>query len=575
MKIQQISIPKFIKNANLTNKINPSANSYNLDNLENNRSNSSFSYPIPFLGGFSLDLEATNTALKDNECPPDIKELVNKVLEDGNIDDNTLHDIHFEKYAGVLDCYTLDELKEKYPEFSNTISAYSVQRSVKGSVVDDFLQGTSEIFQSSEDLTLQLIKLYWGRGFSLSDLEKYTAQYTPNGKGVNLYYAMTKKLGIPLMSSHYASILKLSNKKYNTEFTTQMAIKRAEAKEAKEQLAEGEPVVIPKGHLSQAHKDHISQGLKEHFKNHPEKIYEMSERQKKFYAENPQEAGKLSVIGDYAWNKTQEGRSLKNGLMKFAKKQKAKIDVESLTDTDSIITKKNPVLIEFLNKNGWARDLLSTAMSKSWERYNSITTYFDGKSKKGVKMSFHSMDKISTQKILDWQEEQGIPPSLSPMNLCVISRANTNSGYSDHIKKHIADQKAIISLYDKNHDGEADFTASVRQIALIMLRNYLLDKSAKFSENPEDKSDFNYFVLYAFFVKLLDEIPIFEEKDGYSKSLIPNVTNVQLEQIMVDIMSAAFDLDCIDIGDKFNEMLDKAAVMVANNDRKGLEEVMK
>ena len=122
-----------------------------------------------FLGGYSLDLAKTAENIEKEKFPPDIFEAVQSVLKTNNPENKTLYNIHFEKYKGILDCYSLDELKEKYPEFKDVISIYDVDYKT-GNFIDEFLNGNSEVFSINEDLTLQLIKLYWGQGFSLGDL---------------------------------------------------------------------------------------------------------------------------------------------------------------------------------------------------------------------------------------------------------------------------------------------------------------------------------------------------------------------------------------------------------------------
>ena len=66
-----------------------------------------------------------------------------------------------------------------------------------------------------------MIKLYWGEGFSLSDLRKYAA-------GQDLHYTM-KKLNIPFVSRDYGHILKLSDPEYNARLTREMTEKRLAA----------------------------------------------------------------------------------------------------------------------------------------------------------------------------------------------------------------------------------------------------------------------------------------------------------------------------------------------------------
>ena len=321
---------------------------------------------LSFTAGFTIDLAQTYSRLNSEDYPQDIEEMTLEELKAKNPENKTLHDIHFEKYKGVLDCYSLDELKEKYPEFEDVVSAFDVKAKDE-SFIGKFQNNESEIFTSEEDLTLQLIKLYWGQGFSLSDLSNYIAKQDKDNKGINLYYTM-KKLNIPLMNPRYANVLKLSNKEYNERFTSQLAIKLKEAHEAKIQKQEGEPVVIPRGELSEAHKKHISDGLKKYYQEHPEKLFEMSKRQKAFYQENPERAKEMSEIMFYAWNETQEGKSLMKHISKFMKKfNGSTITAQEISDFTKLDSEKRNAIDAFWKKNGWAKKQLSIAMKKAFE----------------------------------------------------------------------------------------------------------------------------------------------------------------------------------------------------------------
>ena len=139
------------------------------------------------------------------------------------------------------------KIKEKFPEFKDVASVYDVETSAnRGSFITKFLNGETEYFDSDEDLTVQLIKLYWGEGFSLNDLKKYS-------DGCDLYYTM-KKLNIPLASRDYGHILKFSDPEYNERLTREMTEKRLAALDRKAQELEGEPVYIKRGPLSDEHK---------------------------------------------------------------------------------------------------------------------------------------------------------------------------------------------------------------------------------------------------------------------------------------------------------------------------------
>ena len=261
MKILNVSLNSFSNNFKVSKQNNIQKQNYQQKTYI--RPNAS--QYLAFCGGYSINLAETYKNLYDGQYPVDIKETVEETLKNGNPSDKTLYDIHFEKYKGVSDCYSLDELKEKFPEFKAVLSANDVEATPE-SFIGKFQNNELELFSNDEDLTLELIKLYWGQGFSLNGLSDYIAETFDDGKRIQLRHTL-EKLNIPMMNRRYALVLKLSNKEYNEKFTSEMSIRLREAKEAKIQKAQGEPVVIPRGELSEAHKERISQGLKDIIKN--------------------------------------------------------------------------------------------------------------------------------------------------------------------------------------------------------------------------------------------------------------------------------------------------------------------
>ena len=180
---------------------------------------------LAFLG-YSGNLRKTLEHLTFDECPFQIYDRILAELSKSNPNNKTLYDVHFEKYKNVLNYYSLDELKADFPEFEGVVSSYDVEAE-PDSVVGEFQNNESEIFTSEEDLTLQLIKLYWGQGFSLNDLSDFVAQHSSDKQGKNLYYTM-KKLNIPRMQPKYAHVLKFSNRDYFAKYSEQMKIKLTE-----------------------------------------------------------------------------------------------------------------------------------------------------------------------------------------------------------------------------------------------------------------------------------------------------------------------------------------------------------
>ena len=93
----------------------------------------------------------------------------------------------------------------------------------------------------------------------------------------------------------------------------------------------------------------------------------MSKRQKDYFNSNPQQKELIRNAMLYAWNKTQEGRSIKKHLVKFFKKANTKLDDNVLAGSQEDMTKEQQqIFSDFWKKNAWARELFSKALKKGW-----------------------------------------------------------------------------------------------------------------------------------------------------------------------------------------------------------------
>ncbi len=236
----------------------------------------------------------------------------------------------------------------------------SLQASVnpkEGSFIDRFQKGELEYFDNDEDLSIQLIKLYWGEGFSLNDLKHYAG-------GTDLYHTM-KKLGIPRASQDYGHYLKFSDPQYNERLTAEMTEKRLQALDRRAQLESGEPVHIPRGPLSEQHKQRISEGLKRFHQENPEAVYQMSERSKEFYRQNPERAEELSRVLKKAWSIT-SGENIRKAMIRFFKGKKVPMfDPENPV---SMTKEQSKTMGEFWGANPWAKKSWSKAMDYGWKK---------------------------------------------------------------------------------------------------------------------------------------------------------------------------------------------------------------
>ena len=151
--------------------------------------------------------------------------------------DELLYDVHKEYYVPLLECKTLDEAKELYPEFEYVIDSKDINintlkcncslvKIAKGRIKDANL----------ETLSLDLLKKYYAELIGLNNKEDYY------GLSHNALNDLFKQLCIPLFNKNYGAILIRSNPiieekrnqakmKYNASQEGQETIKRARKKQ--------------------------------------------------------------------------------------------------------------------------------------------------------------------------------------------------------------------------------------------------------------------------------------------------------------------------------------------------------
>ena len=354
---------------------------------------------LSFTGGYSLDLGETIKNLDKlaqkypDIYPKNVREWAGMILEEGNKQKDTLITIHKKLYENIKDCFSLKELKERFPEFKDVKSANDIEYK-EGSLIDEIKQGKLEYFNPEEDLSLQLIKLYWGEGFSLNDLKNYT-----NGKDIN---HVMEKLNIPKVNRNYGHILKFSDPEYNERLTKQMTQKRLETLDLKAQQAEGEPVHIKRGPLSLEHRKHISEGLIKFYKEHPERAFEMSERQKQFYKDNPDQAELFHRVMKKAWG-LDSATKIKVALSKFMTKHGLKeITIDELENPMTLSKEKSDAMRKFWAINEWAKKTLSKNVEYGWRKV------------KEEQDMFYIVDvtpKLFKRRFFIWAKNQGIDTS--------------------------------------------------------------------------------------------------------------------------------------------------------------------
>lgn len=315
---------------------------------------------LAFTGGYSLDLAQTVKQLdklakkNSNIYPPHIREWIDLTLEEGS--KKTLIGVHKDYFSSLKDCFSLDKIKEHFTEFEEVVPAMSI-KAKEGSLIDKFQKRELEFFDNDEDLSVQLIKLYWGEGFSLNDLKRYAG-------GQDLYQVM-KRLQIPTASRDYGHYLKFSDPQYNERLTAEMTAKRLEALDRRAQMQDGEPVYIKRGPLSPEHRQHISEGLIRFYQENPERIYAMSERQKAFYAQNPEKSEELKRVLTKAWSML-SAENIKKSMSKFFKAKK--ISMFNLENPEQTTATQSRLMREFWGANPWAKKTFSKNMTYAWKK---------------------------------------------------------------------------------------------------------------------------------------------------------------------------------------------------------------
>ncbi len=475
---------------------------------------------LAFTGGYSLDLGQTIKQLdklsqkNSSVYPPNIREWAGMILEEGNKTKETLISIHKKYFANLKKCFSLDEIKTKFPEFKDVISSDNAYTS-KGSFIDKFQKGELEFFDNDEDLSVQLIKLYWGEGFSLNDLKKYA-------NGQDLYYTMTK-LHIPTASRDYGHVLKFSDPEYNERLTREMTEKRLTALDRKAQMEDGEPVYIKRGPLSAEHKQKISESLKKYYQQHPEKIYDMSERQKEFYRQNPDKSEEITLVLNKAWNIFGADR-IKAAMSKFMKSKGVKsFDPEH--NPINMSKEQSKLLKQFWGSNEWAKKSFSKNMEFAWKK---VKEDMD---------KFYIVDITPDgfkQKFYQWTKEKNLNLDHLDFNFKIYKHKHElDSGNGVELSKYIP--QFIDEYFEKAHIDQSSVMANTYMLALINLSKELKNIAKKTTNYPETQKTIE---LSRHLIKEL----LFEQGEGLQRR-IRTFDAVEIQEIYRSVLTLFFKLD--------------------------------
>lgn len=488
---------------------------------------------ISFKGGKSLSLEQTIAQLdKYSTFPPDIRQMAMQEINAGNPKEKTLIDVHKDKYAVLNDMESLNEVKKAFPEFKDVLSDSQIDYK-PNSFVDDVKAGRNKYFDPEIDLSLQLLQLYWGEGFSRSDL-------TEKFEGRNIQGTMDK-LNIPRVERNYGIYLKLSDKDYNARFSKEMSER---SKMVARNIAERrEGVYIPKGPLTEIHKRNISQGLLNFYSEHPERLSEMSKRQQEFYENNPVEKTKFSLVLYRAWG-YREADSIRKRLSKFMGKKE--LTPEELAD---ISPKSQERLKEFWKKNPWAAQQFSKCMKKSWEHQKDLT-------KMGMVHEPIFVGKLFANEIakeITAYAGDRMPDIEKYLTFAVLDPRDEKFIHCDFVQDYLIRNDKAVDIMDEYFDaeGDKDKHADVISMTIDIVMNDLLKDSKKLS--PKQKAVFN--TLHSMWKN-----QIADRAKNHEVIKTSEIVDVYLAMADTAVTNGARD-----IADRFNSAIEEAYKMVKFN----------
>lgn len=499
---------------------------------------------LAFTGGYSLDLASTIKNLdklaqkKSNVYPPQIREWAGIILEDGNKSKETLINIHKKFYESLKDCFSLDEVKKKFPEFKDVTPSSEIKYQ-EGSFLDNALNGKLEYFDKNEDLSLQLLKLYWGEGFSINDLRKYSG-------GKDISYAM-RKLNIPLTDPAYGRILKLSDPEYNERLTREMTAKRLEALDRKAQQATGEPVYIKRGPLSAEHKKHISEGLQRYYEQNPQAIYNLSQRQRQFYEENPDRANILRRVTTKAWYVFGADK-IKAAMSAFMKKQGVKtFDTSKLENPLEFTKEESSALKKFWASNEWARKSFSKNMTYAWKKI---------KEEQSIIYQIRVAPRSFIQKIKDWARKQGV--ELKDEDF--IAKLDPNDAGNNYINSNISQ---YTRAYVDSVNGESTVMANSFFLALLNINREI-------SKIDLSKVD-NETKLLCKFIQKMIKTSLFERPDlPFEKTQFKVLDANEVQHVYGILRNTCLESFNPKLAGIFEKHMDKAYDYVSKNYRIGV-----
>ena len=168
----------------------------------------SYNPPKPSFGAAS---DITLKYIKKNRfylLPERMQKVVEKVMASSYEKEPSLRDLHLMTYRPILDCKSLEEVKNIFPEFREVLQANAVvQRNSS-----NFRKIQQQI--SMKELSLFLLKERWG---SLKTMDEIAKQLGLKGKSTLDW--LFDKIRIPDLGKNYQNLLKSSDDVMNNQIS--------------------------------------------------------------------------------------------------------------------------------------------------------------------------------------------------------------------------------------------------------------------------------------------------------------------------------------------------------------------
>lgn len=228
-----------------------------------------------------------------------------------NGETTTIYEIHNEYYGDLLNCETLEEVKELYPEFKEVIDAKDLETSNRG-FFGNIKKGNIEGL-SMDNLSLRLLQKHYAELKPLGHKDNYW------GRHMDVLLSTMEKLNIPPLNSRYVLVVSKQN---------------------------------PNSHWqSEEYKAKTSENVKKRFEN-PDCRKQSSERMKKMWQDSEKRAEILAKMN------SEENRKRQSELMKARLQDEAFIEkLNAGLNTEKAVRNK---------------ELANIALKMAWDRHPEI-----------------------------------------------------------------------------------------------------------------------------------------------------------------------------------------------------------